>query len=217
MGVFLRADFHIHSKYSYDSIMEPLKIMKICRKLGFDVISITDHNTIKGSINAKKYEKKIGVKVFIGEEVKTDLGDIIGLNLNEEIKSRSFFEVIEEIKDQGGISIFPHPFRGHKDIEMISDKVDLIEAFNSRSNIYENQKSLDLALKFNKPPVAGSDAHVYSEIGNSIMDFNKIFDHHKYIQYTYSKNYQKVMSYIIKDIKLYKFHKIPIHMVRLVL
>ncbi len=198
-------------------MMEPLKIMKICKKIGLDAISITDHNTIKGSINAKKYEKEFGIEVLIGEEVKTNLGDIIGLNLNEEIKCRNYLEVLDEIKDQGGVSIFPHPFRGHKNIEMISDKVDLIEVFNSRSNIYENQKSMDLALKFNKPPVAGSDAHVYSEIGNSIMNFNTIFDHHKYIQFKNSTNYQKVVSYIIKDVKLYKLHKIPIHIIRLVL
>lgn len=214
----LRGDIHIHSKYSYDSVMEPYNILKLCDKFGFDVLSITDHDSIEGSLIAKKHGAEFGIKVLIGEERKTDCGDIIGLNLNEEINSYNWIEVIEEIKNQGGISIFPHPFRGHNKIEKIAQYVDIIETFNSRSSIDENNKALNLALKFNKPSVAGSDAHVYSELGNSIIDCDDFFTYDKnIIANIYSNKLQKVESYLIKDIRLQAYHKVPMHLMRLVL
>lgn len=214
----LIGDIHIHSKYSYDSVMEPYNILKLCNKFGFDVLSITDHDSIKGSLMAKKYGNEFGIKVLIGEERRTDCGDIIGLDLNEEIKGYNWIEVIEEIKDQGGISIFPHPFRGHNEIEKIAQYVDIIETFNSRSSIDENSKALNLAMKFNKPPVAGSDAHVYSELGNSIIDYDDIFSYNKNtIAKIRSNKMQKVKSYLIKDIRLRTYHKVPMHLMKLVL
>ena len=210
-------DLHIHSKYSYDSLMEPRKILKLCKKKGYDVISITDHNSIKGSLEAKKYEKEFGIKVLVGNEILTDVGDITGLNLNEEIKSRNWTEVLEEIKEQDGISILPHPSRGHKNIENIANKVDLIEIWNSRSKREDNEKASNLAVKLKKPSVIGSDAHVYSEIGNAIMVFDDILDFDKDFRFKYSKRYQKAFSYIVKDIKMRKFHKIPFHLVRMVI
>lgn len=211
----LKGDFHIHSKYSYDSLMEPRIILKLCKKLGFDVISITDHNSINGSLEAKKYEKEFDMSVIIGEEIKTDVGDIIGLNLNEKIIGQDIEEVLENIKGQGGITVLPHPFREHRNIETIANKVDIIEVFNSRCSVNENQKALDLSLKLNIPTIIGSDAHVYSEIGNSIMNSENFFTHSKSFQTRYSKKHQKVASYIIKDIKLHKYYKIPIHVMRL--
>lgn len=210
----LIGDLHIHSKYSYDSLMEPRKILKFCKRLGYNIISITDHDCITGALEAKKYEKEFGINVIIGEEIKTDAGDIIGLNINEKLKSFEWTEVLDEIKGQDGISVFPHPFRGHKNIEDIANKADLIEIRNSHSKLNDDIKASDLALKLNKPPVVGSDAHISSEIGNAIMRFNDLFDSGKQFTFKYSKKYQKSISHIVKDIKLYKFHKIPLHLLR---
>ncbi len=159
------ADFHIHSKYSYDSILEPRKIVKLCKEKGYDTISITDHNTIKGSLEAKKYEREFGVEVLIGEEVLTDAGDIIGINLKNEIRSRCFPEVLDEIKKQGGISILPHPYKGHYLTDGLIRNIDVIEGLNSRTSEELNKKAVELGRTWNKPVVAGSDAHLAAEIG----------------------------------------------------
>jgi predicted metal-dependent phosphoesterase TrpH len=209
-------DLHIHSKYSFDSTMDPSKILKKCKKLGFDVVSITDHDSLKGSMEAKKYEKDINIKVIVGEEIKTDLGDIIGLNLNDEIKTRQFIEVIEEIKEQGGISVFPHPFRGHKNNEYIASKIDIIEVFNARSSFEENRKSFELVCELKKPYLAGSDAHLYTEIGNSIMYFDDLCGCNKIYSTSESKKSQKIQSHVIRDIRLQKYYKLPFHLLRLI-
>ena len=51
-------DLHIHSKYSFDSIMSPKRIVKVAQDNGLDCIAITDHDSIKGGLEAKKYENE---------------------------------------------------------------------------------------------------------------------------------------------------------------
>lgn len=159
------ADFHIHSKYSYDSILSPTVILKVAKKQGLNCIAVTDHDTIKGGIKTQNLNTDKDFLVIVGCEVQTEIGDLIGLNLNEEITSKNSIEVIEEIKSQGGYVILPHPYRGHKLNEYLIEKSDVIEVFNGRSTSEQNIKALELAKKYRKPFIAGSDAHFASEIG----------------------------------------------------
>ena len=167
------ADFHIHSRYSHDSLMHPEKILNKAKKQGLDAVAITDHNTIKGGLEGKKYEQKCGVRVIVGSEVESDAGDIIGLNLFEEIKSRAWRDVINEIREQGGVVVLPHPYRSHQYISDIGKAVDFIEVWNSRSTPEQNAQALKLASDLNKPALMGSDAHQYQEIGNVRATYEK--------------------------------------------
>jgi predicted metal-dependent phosphoesterase TrpH len=164
----MRFDLHIHSKYSYDSLMSPEIIIKIARKKGLNGVAITDHNTILGGIKASKVERAPDFQIIIGTEIKTELGDILGLFLNQEIKNRIFEDVVEEIKTQGGLVVLPHPYRGHKNLEKLIEKADLIEGFNARSGRKDNEMSLKMATIMNKPLTAGSDAHSLFEVGRGV-------------------------------------------------
>ena len=75
----MKLDLHIHSKYSYDSFSEPSKIVKMAKRKGLDVISITDHDNMNAY---KKFQDKLDITVVRGMEIKTDMGDITGLFLN---------------------------------------------------------------------------------------------------------------------------------------
>ena len=160
-------DLHVHSMYSYDSLLKPEKIVKIAKQKGLTGVAITDHETIQGGLSAKKYNSNDFITIT-GAEIRTEIGDIIGLFLNEEIKSYRFCSVIDEIKDQGGLVILPHPFRGHDsnkfDKELVN-KMDAIEGYNARTNISKNIKAQEFAREHRLPIVAGSDAHFYGEIG----------------------------------------------------
>lgn len=152
--------------------MDPRKILKIAKSKGFDSIAITDHNTIKGAIEAKKMETEFGVQVIIGSEIRTDIGDIIGLNIEKEILNRSWEKTIFEIKKQGGSVVFPHPFRDHTLIADVAKKVDLIEVWNARCYPEQNFQAMELAKSVNRNFILGSDAHLYSEIGNVCIKYN---------------------------------------------
>ena len=159
-------DLHVHSKYSYDSLMNPKTILKVAKRVKLNAIAITDHNTIAGAVVARKiYEKDL--IIVVGSEISTDFGDIIGIFLNEEIKSRNIYEVIDKIKSQDGLVLIPHPFKTKRILQIkdIMDHVDLLEGYNSRHPITSEQFSILKAM--NKPIVAGSDAHFPQEIGLS--------------------------------------------------
>lgn len=163
------ADLHIHSKFSYDSILSPEKILKVAKKRGLHLIAITDHETIRGGIETVKLNRDKDFFVIVGCEINTDIGDIIGLFLTDEIKSRNYLDVISEIREQGGIVILPHPFRGHLINYNLMSNVDAIEVFNGRLSYELNFKAKKLAETYHKSYVAGSDAHFAGEIGNTWM------------------------------------------------
>ncbi len=161
----------MHSKYSVScGILEPKEIIKLAMKKGLNGIAITDHDTIKGGLESKKYETG-SVNVIVGCELNTAQGEIIGLFLTEEIKSKEINEAIDEIHSQGGLVIVPHPFdRSRKsslrDISNFARKIDAIEGFNARC-IFEryNKEAVEFARQRDIPITAGSDAHYAEEIG----------------------------------------------------
>jgi len=162
----VKFDLHIHSKYSYDSLLRPDMILKVAKKKGLDGVAVTDHNTIKGGVETSKVNKDDDFIVIVGSEIKTEYGDVIGLFLTAEIRSRVFADVVDEIRNQGGLTVLAHPFR--KGIVFPRDllgHVDLIEGFNARSPKNLNQKALELAKDCRIPVTAGSDAHLGFEIG----------------------------------------------------
>ena len=167
----MKYDLHIHSKYSSDGVINPEKIVKVAQKRGFSGIAVTDHDTIKGGLEAKKYEND-DFKVIVGSEVMTKKGEIIGLFLSEEIKSFDFHEVIDEIRAQNGLIVVPHPFdewRYSASLKQDEYKlVDGIEIFNSRC-VHDkyNQKATKFAKTNHLGTTGGSDAHFTNEIGNA--------------------------------------------------
>lgn len=161
----LNFDFHIHSIYSRDAILKPKSIIKIAKKKGLSGIAVTDHDTIKGALKIKSVTSD-DFMVIVGAEVQTDKGEIIGLFLNEEIKARKFTEVTDEIKDQDGITVLPHPYRNkHCDPKNLLKMVDLVEGLNARTSKELNKRAQILAKRFGVPVIAGSDAHTPFEIG----------------------------------------------------
>lgn len=207
------ADLHIHSKYSYDSLLSPDKILKVAKKRGLNIIAITDHDTIRGGVETQKLNRDKDFFVIVGCEINTEIGDIIGLHLNGEIISRNSTEVIEDIKSQGGHVILPHPSRGHTLNDYVISHSDAIEVFNSRSSIEQNMKALILAKEYTKPFVAGSDAHFASEIGSGRMtiafatnDIDIAYVSNEHLIYCdQSPWYLTNISQMIKSIKTHNF------------
>ena len=164
--------FHIHTSYSFDATVSPQKIVNKLEDLGVDFAVITDHETMQGALEAKRLTANDSrLTIIVGAEYYTDKGDIIGLFLEKEVKSRKSNEVIKEIKNQGGIVILPHPYKSHKLDEKLVRSVDVIEVFNARTGKNKNAQALALAQKYGKPGIAASDAHFLQEIGLTKMEF----------------------------------------------
>jgi len=174
----MKWDLHSHTIYSkhwfwgYDALNTPREMVKAAIKKGLDGLAITDHNTIKGGLIAKKIAKRYkNFTIIIGSEIKTLSGELIALGIEENIpKKLTLEETIERIHDLGGISIAPHPFGAYFFRRCLGEKAiktDAIEVFNASITNGANQKALDLAKKFRLPKTASSDAHWTKNVGNA--------------------------------------------------
>lgn len=181
----VKIDFHIHSSFSNDSRMKLNEIIGVAKKRDLQGIFICDHDNFK----IKKLVNKIKLDnffVLVGMEIKTEFGEIITCFHDEDIKSRRYFEIIDELKDKNGYVIIPHPLDNARSSRLDTNHVmDLIknrnnillalEAFNSRCIFNKsNNRSRDLALKYNLGLTAGSDAHFKLEIGNAYTIFSDV-------------------------------------------
>jgi len=193
-------DFHTHTYHSYDSMMKPEKILRIAKERGLNGIVISDHDTIRGGLECAELNKDPDFKVVVASEIKTNVGDITALNIKSEITARNFADVAAETKRQGGLILLVHPYHHHKLDEINFDAVDLIETFNSREFPENNKKAEALALKYNKPAIAGSDSHIYSEIGNARTFYNDLDDLTKPVRVEAKRNNPSdvIVSQLIK-------------------
>jgi hypothetical protein len=162
----IEADFHIHSRYSFDSLLSPRTIVKAALKKGLSAIAVADHNTTKGALKTIEEATSTSLIVIPAIELETDAGHVMGLFVEADIRTQNTDEVIDEIKEQDGVAVLLHPARMHgTNLKEAANKIDVIEALNGRTRRWENLKAKDLALRFNKPVIAGSDAHLSFEIG----------------------------------------------------
>jgi len=183
-----KADIHIHSIYSKKCGLFDIKdILDYVEKMtDLDVIAITDHDQIKGSLKAAKMSSNYNFEVIVGEEILTKQGEVIGLFLKERIlPKKSLAATLAEIHKQDGLAIIPHPFYFYgripglkkavsirtvnKILKHESDliKIDALEAFNaSLAGQLSHRKVLKFNTKlFDLPVIASSDAHSVAHIG----------------------------------------------------
>jgi len=172
----LKADLHIHTKYSTDCNTSLEQIISHCQKTGINCIAVTDHGTIEGAL---KMQSIAPFLVIVAEEILTPHGEIMGMFLREGIPSGlSVEETISRIRAQDALVSIPHPFDifrrsalDGKIIEELAEQIDVIEVFNSRSLLHRSSaKAQIFAQKYGIPGSAGSDAHTPYEIGNAYVE-----------------------------------------------
>lgn len=168
-------DLHMHTDHSGDCATPVEHLLATAREQGLGAIAITDHNEISGALEAAGKSARYGVKVIVGEEVKTaSQGEVIGLFLSERIpRGLTLAETVAEIKRQDGIVYVPHPFdRMHavpdyEHLLPIIDQIDAIEIYNPRVAIGAfNEEAERFAAKYRIVRGAGSDSHVAAGLGS---------------------------------------------------
>ena len=184
-----KIDMHVHTVYSGHAFIKPEKLIKKAVKRGLAGVAVVDHDTFRGAEVTDRILRRLvkhppnwfrdAVDYFFiikGVEFKTDRGEIIGYFLNEDIPVRGLYEVVDRIKGQGGLVCVPHPFDRLRKASLTrvkpEDVAELLEVFNARTVYREdNEKASDYAERTGLYKTAGSDAHLYSEIGNGYVEF----------------------------------------------
>ena len=170
----IKAEFHCHTVYSPDSLVELSALLKACDERGIDKIAITDHGSIQGALKAHKMAPD---HVIVAEEIETPEGELLGYFMTEEIpQGLPAVEVVYRLRGQGAFISLAHPFDPYRSgwteetLDQILPYIDGLEVFNARSRREEyNQKAYEFAMEHGKALMAGSDAHALSELGKASM------------------------------------------------
>ncbi|MGH2445703.1 MAG: PHP domain-containing protein [Candidatus Limnocylindria bacterium] len=180
------ADFHVHTRFSRDSILTEEKLIATAIERGLTHVAVTNHNNVEGAIAVRDKVAELGLAdrltVILGEEVSTADGEVVGLFLTQTIpRGLSANETADEIRRQGGLVSIPHPFdpfRGSHikegPLRNLADvgKIDAIEVFNCRVTFQRhNDEAAEFAARHQIPGIAASDSHSSFEVA---MAFNAL-------------------------------------------
>lgn len=128
-GTNVRVDLHVHSKFSTrpsqwilqklgcpESFTEPLKIYERACARSMNMVTITDHNTINGSLEIAHLDN-----AFVSEEITTYFPEdgcklhVLAYDITEE-HHREFqkvrenvFELVPYLREQGIVHVLAHP------------------------------------------------------------------------------------------------------------
>lgn len=174
----MKADLHIHTKYSPCSNMSITCLLEAAQRKGLDAVAITDHNTIKGALEARKKNPFSDLQIIIGCEKKCEFGELLIYNLKHEIESNDFKSIIKEARKQKALVFIAHPIdyiRFNNSWKNFNNdylgSVDGVEVYNGR-NVF-NYKTRKLYHSRKLHGVAGSDAHFKKEVGNTFVVYKK--------------------------------------------
>ncbi len=164
----IRADLHIHTKYSFDSSINPKTLVdQLYAHEYIKAIAVTDHGSVEGCRRVSELARVYtDVLVIPGVEVGTPEGDLVVLGKAElPPKPWGIREVIDFGRENGCLTVVPHPYREYG-LGSLAKKFsfDAIEVLNGCSSTQINKLAENLARETGLPGIAGSDAHHASEL-----------------------------------------------------
>src|SRR6266566_912631 len=177
----------MHSTYSDGSASIQEILDHVQKNTALDVIAITDHDVIEGSLRARDLwlQGGYGFDFIVGEEVSTKEGHLLGLFIEKRVPAGLGMErSIDLIHEQGGLAVIAHPlhrlFR-HSCQREVMDRIhessdvwlDGIETWNaSFCGIYANQHAMRVNREvYGLPELGNSDAHTVHSIGCGVTWF----------------------------------------------
>lgn len=175
-----RADLHIHTSVS-DGLFTPRQLLDHVARLGtLDVIAITDHDRLEGSLWAYARRDRYPFDIVPGVEVSSAEGHILALWVTRPVPAGlSMAETAAAIHEQGGLAVLAHPFfrqmgnvrraakayckdRGY----LIRAGLDGIEGFNAAVIVPgTNRTARRVGQRIGLAVTGGSDAHTLGAVG----------------------------------------------------
>jgi predicted metal-dependent phosphoesterase TrpH len=180
------ADLHIHTNYSYDGTASVPEVLRKAKQLGLNVIAITDHDEIAGSLEAVQLASHYGIEVIPGVEITTAEGDLLAYFITEKVDAGlSMMDTILKVRELGGVCIMAHPMAGMGMNSATADTVLQalknpkvaetllgIEVYNGTSiDRMSNHYARILAMRARVAVTGNSDAHIVDTIGFGATEF----------------------------------------------
>ena len=178
----MKIDFHLHTRASFDCDSDPVQIVNWALKKGLNGLAVTDHDTTSGLDALKSAAALYGLFVIPAIEFTVARGTHYLVYLTPDVPlHKDDLEMIDEVHRRGGLIGLPHPYRSDtglifnqieksfyskEEVDAILSQIDLIEVFNAKSTLQQNEQAQQLAESFPKlKRTAGSDSHHPSSVG----------------------------------------------------
>lgn len=181
-----RADLHMHTTVS-DGLMTPRQLLDdVARRGHLDIVAITDHDRIDGSLWAYARRERYPFDIVPGVEVSSAEGHILALWVTEPIPAGlSMTETAAAIHEGGGIAILAHPFFTQMGCIRIASRIyrrnpeyllqtgiDGLEGYNAAVVFPGTNFAAQRVARFLGLPVTGgSDAHTLGAVGSGWTAF----------------------------------------------
>lgn len=185
-------DCHLHTLGSGDAVTTPEQLIEGASSAGLDVIAVTDHHVVDVARQMQEMAAEAGVRVVVGEEIRTPQGEIIGLFLTERVPYvLPLMDAAARIRDQGGAVYAPHPFDpvrsslGRRGLDRLAEAemLDVIETCNAKvPDDSTNLLAQTAAAELGVPAAAGSDAHDPEGIGAAFAELDEFAGRDGYLR-----------------------------------
>lgn len=179
-----RADLHLHTNLG-DGTASPQRVLEIARQRNLKVIAVTDHDHMEGAKRLQDLMERQNARditLIWGVEVTTRDGHFLGLFVKKAPRMLLRVEAaIEQIKEQGGLCVIPHPMgrlvpslsrRKIEDLLTRGYPIDAIELYNpSPANAAMRDEVRRLNKQWGLAETGSSDAHFWQHIGAGYTHF----------------------------------------------
>lgn len=187
---WLKADFHMHtSDCLYDGIPHTaFQLIDRAVKLGFNVLSITNHRHLIFSEAWRDYARQRGILLLPGVEASIKHKHVLIINADRDAeKLRSFDDLRVYRRSHNALIIAPHPlYPGSISLrKRLAANLELFDALEFNAYYTRHFNPNLLAARFARehgiPLVGGSDTHRLGQLGRTYtmieanQEMNSIF------------------------------------------
>lgn len=181
MMEWLKADFHLHSgEDRLDIIPYPAwELIDRCARLGYKVISITNHQVFTFEEHWRDYAQERGILLIPGVEANINGRHVLILNADGDANRLQTFEDLAAYRMSHNVVIVaPHPFHWsliclRARLESYLSLFDAIEIHSFYTKRFDpNRKAQQFAEANGVPLVANSDCHHLSQLDRT---YSRVF------------------------------------------
>lgn len=180
---YLKVDLHTHSA---DDPKEKIQhtsceLIDRARYLGFDALSITNHEAISFTPYLRDYARERGIVLIPGAELRIRGKHVLVVNAHEKILDACSFDDLRRLRTPENMIVAPHPYfpdfssllwRVGRNIDVF-DALEFSWFFHTRINF--NMFAMRTAARHGIPLVCTSDCHHLTTFGSaySLVDAEK--------------------------------------------
>lgn len=205
-----RADLHLHTIYSWDGTCAVKAVLKQAAHVAqLDIVAITDHDEIRGALEAVDLAPQYGIKVIPGSEITTIDGHLLALFIQEKIPAGlSLQETVLRVHEKGGVCLAPHPeAKGTQSLNRrvlqaalkhpsVAQTLLGVETFNA--GLFDQRANLNagkIAQELSLARIGSSDSHLLWTIGHGAT----LFPGHSVIDLYEAMRNRQTISSVVKN------------------